>query len=343
MTNNGPVGASVIGGGSITIGTLTQNVNNVSTLSMPKEADAAFKRRQEMACSESMILFSEPSFLESLLSASHSTISFFSETHKVVYGTGYVIPGGYVATAMHNICPGKDYKRDLLKSINNDKWRTEVVLNEGQKATLEQWRASFAVDVHLFVDYSSKSDLEQKRKELEKNKLHFDASKIILFPHHDVMLIKISGSNCPPPLNLLYPEVPLATGDTGPQSRCFLIGHPSIKLEDNAERNLNMAKVISMQRDNFIWRQNTAFSTVEYFTDTLPGFSGGPVLIWRDRKLYVIAVHFSGIDAPRAKALAAEVKKELLGYNEGTLLSAILNKLKKEGNPAFEEITGHPL
>jgi hypothetical protein len=114
-------------------------------------------------------------------------------------------------------------------------------------------------------------------------------------------------------------------------------------------------KVISMQRENFFLSQSEAQSEslfVRYYTSTLPGFSGGPVLIWDGARVLVAAVHQHGVPlikssqkAEYAAVIAADKvlqqdlnDQKMNGFNEGCKVTAVLAFLQTAHKTVYDAI-----
>jgi len=101
----------------------------------------------------------------------------------------------------------------------------------------------------------------------------------------------------------------------GNGNRCYIIGHPL--------RRNGCFKMFSLQQDN-VMGSTVEKTFLNYFTSTLPGNSGSPVLAWDDRTraVVVVAVHHSG------EAFQKDYHGHV-GKNQGTLFSRIWEEMKK--------------
>jgi hypothetical protein len=316
------VGAQLFGSGNIVIGSLSQRAATTMVLkSLPEieSAKEALKRRQESACQDmGSYIFLGVDFMEQMLQACEATVSVCAfegpNCANEIVGTGFMVADGrYIMTCMHNIT--LDTNRRSYKDEVPD-WK---VASSTDWPDLDSYKLEFA-EKRFFVAGFKSGDVMAGAG---VKKLVFSPGNIILYPHLDAAVIKIENAK---ELNLpsvfFHKNMPLKTGERDMEARCFVVGHP--KLSPN--RPIDQ-KVVSMQLHNFLRRVEDPF--VQYFTDTERGFSGGPVFVWTQRRLVAVAVHHTGQRLSESDRDDLMIRNNLFGYNEGTLLSAVLVELEK--------------
>jgi hypothetical protein len=265
--------------------------------------------------------------------ACEATVSIVDKSHgeQKVTGTGFLVPGGYVMTCMHN------FDSQYHKRARTSNWRSGSVEWSEQEIGMECVRT--LRDEREFV-----IDFEKGDRPLDGTRLLVKGDAVWV-PHLDVALIKVhalDGQPLPRPMTLRS-ETKWKTSNVERKvegQRCFTIGHPAFSDGKALE------KVVSLQKSNFIFKLSDDKQFVQYFTDTHGGFSGAPVLVWNkeESKLEVAAVHQRGVRLLEADESdrAAVTKLGLQGYNEGALVTSVMAWLERRHHNVWQAIINSP-
>lgn len=289
---------------------IIQNFKNELWERVKGEADGAvlehqrsYNSKQESGCTVfKELAFLDMDFLAQLQKACDATVTIVVEGKQ--WGTGFVIEGNRIVTAMHNIC--LTYKKG-----HESHWRKPslFVCSADSK---KQMIANFIRDSKVFLSYS--------HVEVGSTEVSLSGAQIVLLENLDVAVITVANA-LPNPIPVFPSSFKLVTGPQEVKARCFIIGHP---VDSGVPLMMKKKKVVSMQRDNFFYRESDSF--VQYFTDTVGGFSGGPVLVYHEGMLYAVAVHYLGVEKPvEHKDFGGLLN---VAYNEGALLSAVFKSME---------------
>ncbi len=276
---------SVIG-----IGKGTVNVDQSEKISdgnpLDKLAESEKKKMmrsyQENACMDGRPAYLPVGFLDEMAAACRSVCALSSTANGGIYGTGFLLEGGWIMTNMHNVC--------VTYRSENDQWKNA-----------KTWKRNFAKEEATFKRETECVFLKDTPASAGVNVKFSLNAEMHCFPHLDVALVKIEVGNAflqrgePKPKAL---RVIPAPHQVSKNERCFVVGHPVFWHHGKYQRAQDY-KMISMQRENTFMEamDKDGLGFCRYFTDTEPGNSGSPVLVWdsKENAIYVAAIHHTGI------------------------------------------------